>query len=99
MSPEVVQERRARVPEHVVHRDFQEETVVLNLETGQYHGLNATARRMLAAVVEADSIALAAVALEGEFGVPRARIGRDLVELCDALVARGLLEFDDAHAA
>ena len=99
MPPEEVQELRARVPEHVVHRDFQEETVVLNLETGQYHGLNATARRMLAALVEADSIAVAAVTLEKEFCVPRARIERDLVELCDALVARGLLEFYDARAA
>ena len=99
MPLDVVQELRACVPEHVVHRDFQEETVVLNLETGQYHGLNATARRMLAALVEADSIALAAVMLEGEFGVPRARVERDLVELCDALVARGLLEFYDARTA
>lgn len=56
------QEGRARVPEHVVHRDFQEETVVPNLETGQYHALNPTARRMLAALTEFDSIALAATA-------------------------------------
>jgi hypothetical protein len=99
MPPEVGQGRRARIPEHVVHRDFQEETVVLNLETGQYHGLNVTARRMLAALVEADSIGLAVAALEGEFGVPRARIERDLIELCDALAARGLLHFDDVRAA
>jgi hypothetical protein len=99
MLLEVVEGLRARVPEHVVHRDFQEETVVLNLETGQYHGLNATARRMLAALVEADSIALAADALEREFGVSRSRIERDLADLCDALVSRGLLRFDDAQAA
>jgi hypothetical protein len=99
MPLEVVQALRARIPEHVVHRDFQEETVVLNLETGQYHGLNATARRMLAALVEADSIALAAASLEEEFGVPRSRIERDLVDLCDALVARGLIQVDDAQAA
>ena len=90
---------RARLPEHVVHRDFQEETVVLNLETGQYHGLNPTARRMLEAVVDADSLALAVTALEAEFAVPRARLERDLVDLCAALVVRGLLQFDDAQAA
>jgi hypothetical protein len=99
MPREVVQELRARIPEHVVHRDFEEETVVLNLETGQYHGLNITARRMLAALVEADSIAGAAALLEEELGVPRSRIERDLVDLRDALVARGLLQFDDAQAA
>jgi hypothetical protein len=90
---------RARVPENVVYRDFEEETVVLNLDTGQYHGLNPTARRMLEALVEIGSPALAAEALEVEFAVPRARIERDLVDLCDALVARGLLQFDDAQAA
>jgi hypothetical protein len=92
-------EGRARIPEHVVYRDFQEETVVLNLETGQYHGLNPTARWMLAALTECDSIALAATALEAEFGVPRSRLECDLVDLGDALVARGLLHFDDAQAA
>jgi DNA-binding transcriptional regulator GbsR (MarR family) len=97
MPPEMAQELRARIPAHVVHREFPEETVVLNLETGQYHGLNATAGRMLAALVEADSIGLAASALEREFGVSRARIERDLVELCDALAARGLVEFDDVR--
>jgi hypothetical protein len=99
MPPEVVQELRARVPDHVVYRDFPEETVVLNLESGQYHGLNATAGRMLAALVEADSIGLAAAALEPEFCVSRSRIERDLIDLCDALAARGLLQFDDARAA
>jgi hypothetical protein len=99
MPPEIVQGLPARIPEHVVHRDFEEETVVLNLETGQYHGLNVTARRMLAALVEAGSIAVAVAALEEELGVPRSRIERDLVELRDALVARGLLQLDDAQAA
>jgi hypothetical protein len=99
MPPEVVHELRARIPDHVVYRHFPDETVVLNLETGQYHGLNATAGRMLAALVDADSIGLAAAALEREFCVSRARIERDLIDLCDALVARGLLQYDDARAA
>jgi hypothetical protein len=65
MPLEIVGQGRPRVPEHVVHRDFQEETVVLNLETGQYYGLNPTARRIFAALIESGSIALAATALEG----------------------------------
>lgn len=98
MPPEAGEELRARIPEHVVYRDFPGETVV-NIETGQYHGLNATAGRMLAALVDADSIGLAAAALEAEFPVSRSRIERDLIELCDALAARGLLQFDDVRAA
>jgi Coenzyme PQQ synthesis protein D (PqqD) len=90
---------RARIPDHVVHRDFPEETVVLNIETGTYHGLNYTARRMFAVLAEADTIVSAAAILEAEFRVPRIRIERDLLELCAALCDRGLLELADVEAA
>ena len=92
-------DRRARVPDHVVHRDFPGETVVLNLETGRYHGLNATARRMLGALEEADSISCAAAALAREFRVSCDEVERDLLDLCASLADRGLLELDDAQAA
>jgi hypothetical protein len=89
----------ARIPDHVVHRDFPGETVILNLETGQYHGLNATAGRMFAALERSGSIDRAATVLAGEFCVPRDQIERDLRDLCCALVDRGLVELDDAQAA
>jgi hypothetical protein len=89
----------ARIPDHVVHRSFPEETVVLNIESGTYHGLNCTAGRMFAVLAEADTIGSAAAILAGEFGVSRMRIERDLLELCGALSDRGLLELDDAEAA
>ena len=99
MPPEPGANCCARIPDHVVHRDFPGETVVLNLETGQYHGLNSTAQRMLGALAEADSIGVAADALAREFGVSHGRIERDLLDLCAALADRGLLELDDAQAA
>jgi Coenzyme PQQ synthesis protein D (PqqD) len=99
MPPEAGDSRRARIPAHVVHREFPGETVVLNLETGQYHGLNATARRMLGALEEADGIEFAVAALAREFGVSRDQIERDLLDLCAALADRGLLELNDAQAA
>jgi Coenzyme PQQ synthesis protein D (PqqD) len=88
-------DRRARVPDHVVHRDFPGETVILNLESGRYHGLNDTARRMLAALEDADTIGSAAMALASEFGVPHTEIERDLSGLCRALADRGLVELED----
>jgi hypothetical protein len=39
---------RATVPDGVVHRDFEAETLLLNLRSGTYHGLNVTGGRMLA---------------------------------------------------
>ena len=48
-EPAKIGENRAGspCPSHVVYRTFVTETVALNIETGQYHGLNATAGRML----------------------------------------------------
>jgi len=45
-----------RLPEHVVHRSFVAETVVLNLQTGRYHGLNPVGGRMLDALNGASSV-------------------------------------------
>jgi hypothetical protein len=81
-----------RVPAHVVHRAFVDETVVLNLETGKYHGLNPTAGRMLATLERTGELALAAAALAEEFDKPQAEIEADLGIFCKALIDRGLLE-------
>lgn len=89
---------RVRVPEHVVYRDFPEETVILNLESGMYHGLNQTAARMVATLDSAGSVGAAIDQLASEFGQPRAVIERDVLALCRALSERGLIEQDAGHA-
>jgi hypothetical protein len=88
--------RRVRVPDHVVYRTFVEETVVLNLETGTYHGLNPTAGRMLEVLEKASDVETAARELAEEYGRPVETISDDLVEFCEGLLARGLIDVDDA---
>ena len=83
---------RVSVPEHVVYRDFAEETVILNLESGQYHGLNGTAARMLEVLRSRDSVGAAVDELTREFEQPADVIERDVIELCAALSDRGLIE-------
>lgn len=85
-------DRQARVPEHVVFREFAQETVVLNLQTGQYHGLNPTGGLMLKAVEQAASLRAAAAALSAELPVGAETIERDLLKFCRALSKRGLIE-------
>jgi DNA-binding transcriptional ArsR family regulator len=80
------------VPQHVVYRSFPSETVMLNLNTGRYHGLNPTAGRMLAALAQSGSLAAAAAAVGEHHGLPRATVERDLFALCAALLERGLIE-------
>ena len=83
---------KARVPAHVVFRSFPRETVVLNLDTGKYHGLNPTAGRMLEVLQSTDTVDLAAERLADEYMRPLDEIRRDLYDLCVQLRARGLLE-------
>ena len=89
---------RLRLPQHVVHRSFVAETVVLNLRTGKYHGLNPTAGRMLDALADAPTVAAAIPVLAEEYGVDRTRIESDLLSLCHGLLDRGLLEIADDSA-
>jgi hypothetical protein len=86
---------RFRVPEHVVYRDFSDETVVLNLESGMYHGLNPTAARMLEELRRAASVAAAVDVLTPELGQPREVIEADLLGFARALEERGLIERHD----
>jgi hypothetical protein len=82
------------VPQHVVYRGFPTETVVLNLQTGKYHGLNATAGRMLEELERAACVTDAVDSLMQIYDQPREVIGRDACELCRALLERGLIEVD-----
>jgi Coenzyme PQQ synthesis protein D (PqqD) len=83
---------RLRLPEHVVHRTFVAETVLLNLQTGTYHGLNPVGGVMLDAVNESTSVRQAAERVAEKYGEDPARVEADLLELCHGLVERGLME-------
>ena len=86
------------VPEHVVYRDFAEDTVILNLDSGMYHGLNGTAAKMLETLSSGVSVEDAIASLAEEFGQPREVIERDVVTFVRGLAERGLIELDDSAA-
>jgi hypothetical protein len=90
---------RVRLPQHVVHRTFVAETVVLNLRTGKYHGLNPTAGKMLEALEAAPSVGAAVPGLAAEYGIEEAALEADLIALCRGLAERGLIETADAGPA
>jgi Coenzyme PQQ synthesis protein D (PqqD) len=81
-----------RVPQHVVYRAFVSETVVLNLQTGKYHGLNPTAGRMMEALDRLRDPEDAVALLAEEFDVPADTLRQDLHEFCESMASRGLLE-------
>jgi hypothetical protein len=91
-----LQNTHVTVPNHVVFRPFVTETVVLNLKTGLYHGLNPVAGRMLELLQGQGSIEAAARALAEEVDVPLATVLDDLQAFCADLAARDLLVVHDA---
>jgi hypothetical protein len=80
------------VPRQVAWRAFPTETVLLNLDTGQYHGLNPTGGRMFEVLGECGDVRESATRLADEFQQPLESVAEDLRELCVGLVERGLLE-------
>ena len=90
---------RVRVPDRVVYRSFEAETLLLNLDTGQYHGLNPTGGRMLELLKECDgSVREATNRLASEFGMQPEEIEDDLLSFCSALLERGLVEVEGEPA-
>src|SRR5438270_10715231 len=84
----------ARIPENVVYRDFMHETVILNLQTGKYHGINPTGGRMLRVLERTPRLREAAQVLADDYGLPVEQIQQDLCGFCVELEQRGLLAID-----
>jgi len=89
---------RVVVPRHVVHREFPSETVILNLQTGKYHGLNPTAGAMLEALASTGTVEAASAEVASKFGLAEEQVTEDVQRLCEALLERGLIELDRSEA-
>lgn len=86
---------RASIPEHVVFRSFESETLLLNLESGQYHGLNATGGRFLELLGEEStqgSVSAAVAQLARECVMEPREIESEMAAFCLELEQRGLVE-------
>lgn len=83
--------RWAAVPDHVAWRPLAGETVMLDLRTGVYHGLNHVAARFLEVSISTSSAADAATALAEEFEQSGERIGADLRAFVADMTGRGLM--------
>jgi hypothetical protein len=82
---------RVEVPKHVLVRLLEKESVLLNLETECYFGLDETGTRMLQVVTAAPSIEDAYTELLSEFDVEAELLRQNFSELLGRLVDIGLL--------
>ncbi len=83
---------RASIPSHVVYRAFPAETVILNLETGKYHGLNSTGGRMLELLDRCDNVADALAAFANDYGKKPIDVEQHIRAFCNKLFERGLID-------
>lgn len=66
--------------------------MVLNLETGRYHGLNATGGRMLELLDRSDNVADALATFARGYGKAARDVEQDVRTFCARLHERGLIE-------
>ncbi len=89
---------RAAAPAHVLVRLLDQESVLLNLESEQYFGLDETGTRIWQVVTTSPNIDAAYQELLAEYDVQPEMLRENLNELLGHLVEHGLLQVLPADA-
>ena len=85
---------RVTIPDDVVFREIDGESVLLDLTSGAYYGLNEVGTRIWALLVAGDRPGEALSRLRREYVVDDAVLEADLLELLGELRDRGLVRID-----
>jgi hypothetical protein len=80
-------------------QELEGESVLLNLKSERYFGLDEVGTRMWALLSQSGSIHQAYDALRAEYDVEPEVLHRDLLQLIDKLIEHGLVEIEDAQVA
>jgi hypothetical protein len=83
---------RVIVPSHVLVRVLDKESVLLNIETERYFGLDETGTRMWQLVTAAPKVEVAYQQLLDEYDVEPELLRENLTDLLARLVENGLLQ-------
>ena len=82
---------RVTVPDDVLISHLQEESVILNLDSERYYGLDNVGTRFLTVLTTSESIETAYERLQNEYDVDPKVLRNDLLALIENLLDRGLL--------
>ncbi len=85
-------ETRITIPEQVMYRDLDGEAVILELESGQYFGLDEVGSTMWQRLEEHTQVGAALRALVTEYEVSEEELERDLLEFVGRLAEFKLVE-------
>ena len=86
---------RVTVPQSVLVSNVGEESVLLNLDSERYFGLDAVGTRMWEVLNTSPTVQAAYETLSAEFDVDGERLHRDLCDLVEKLKEHGLVEVAD----
>ena len=81
-----------RIPDGVATRKIGDETILLNLETGTYFGLDAVGSRFLELLEQCGDISVAHRTMLREFDVQSQTLEADILRLVEEMRSKGLLE-------
>jgi hypothetical protein len=87
---------RATVPDAVITRELDGETILLNLDTGIYFGLDKVGTDVWGAIRATATLQDALDRLQSEYDVGPAVLRSDFMRLVDELLAKGLLQRADS---
>jgi DNA-binding MarR family transcriptional regulator len=90
--------RIARVSSGTLYREVQGEAVLLQLDSGEYFGLDEMANRIWQLIVEVGDLNEVEAALLEEFDVDQAVLSSDLERVVDELVEKRLIEIERTPA-
>lgn len=82
---------RVTVPDDVLISHLQEESVILNLDSEKYFGLDDVGTRFLSVLTSSESIEAAYERLRNEYDVDPQILRNDLLSLVNNLIDQGLL--------
>jgi coenzyme PQQ synthesis protein D (PqqD) len=85
---------RVTVPDEILISNLQDESVILNLNSERYFGLDDVGTRMLSLLTSSDSIGTAYESLAAEYNVDRQMLENDLVALVENLLQQGLVQIE-----
>ena len=83
---------RVKIPDDVLISNLQEESVILNLDSERYFGLDSVGTRILTVLTTAESIEVAYETLLREYDVDGPVLREDLMQLVESLVDKGLVQ-------
>jgi Coenzyme PQQ synthesis protein D (PqqD) len=85
---------RVKIPDDVLISKLQEESVILNLDSERYYGLDDVGTRILSVLTTSESIGAAYETLVKEYEVDAQVLRQDLIELIENLSKQGLISLN-----